>query len=324
MEPGAGTAGNGDKQHGQQGLAVHGAVHAFEVERGILHGVAAEERAAQTDRNGDVEEPAAQVAARLQQQPHGREGRDEAIDENDDVPLFGADAGDPFKQGCGHTGAKPYDAKEQRQEDGGSEAQRHLEDPQAHAHCHAEDQVQPAGHGDPGARGGILGDILEGLRSDVGKGDDHVDQRQPDEGEEEYLAEGRHVAAGEFAHGRSLVADAGGEAGHVMHTAHHDGSHHNPHQRGQPAKPQPRQHWPHYGPGRGNGREMLAEQQGRFRGDKVLTVVDLLRGGYSGIIEPQLPRQVAAIDHIGNAKEHSRAQYHQRYHRMPLDSFRRR
>ena len=90
------------------------------LERRLLDREAAEEDADDADGEHEVEDEAAEVAARLQQHPHRQQRRDEAVDEEDRPHVFCVDgpAARARRSSCvpSHTAASVAGTKIDRQE----------------------------------------------------------------------------------------------------------------------------------------------------------------------------------------------------------------
>src|SRR5204863_4796121 len=84
VEPGAGAAGDGDEEEGEEQAGAAGGHPPLP--GGLLDGEAAEEDADDADGQGQVEDESAQVAAGLKERPDGGEGCDEAVGDDEQGP----------------------------------------------------------------------------------------------------------------------------------------------------------------------------------------------------------------------------------------------
>ena len=223
----------------------------------------------------------------------------EAIAQQHDVPALDRDRGDELEDGQRQARPDPDDQQHQGEEDQGRLARLPAEAVEQDAHGHGRQDVEQRGSGHAGAEGfAVVAHGAEGLGGDVGEGGDDVDQAQPDEDQEEPVSGGRQVAAHDLADRGAAVAHRGDQAGKVVDAADEDRAEDDPQQRRQPAEPDAGQDRPDDGPGGGDGREVLSEQQAGRGRDKVLAVVDQDRRGRRGIVKLQAPGQKTAVDEV--------------------------
>src|SRR5688500_1604245 len=110
MEPGTGSAGDRDEQEREDQLFQLGAGALDECRLADLE--SAEDDSDGGDGEGEIENKSPQISPRLLQQPEGKQGSDETVSQDGDVPLLGA------KQQHGrHFGAHPYHAERGGNED---------------------------------------------------------------------------------------------------------------------------------------------------------------------------------------------------------------
>ena len=138
----------------------------------------------------------------------------------------------------------------------------------------------------------------ERARRDVGERDDHVEQREPDVDREDGVAAAVEVLPQDLRDGARAVAHRRDERTEVVHRADEDAAEHDPPERRLPAEHLCREDRADDRSGGADRREVLRQQVealGRF---EVLAVAVRVRGGRRGRVEPEPPREQAAVDPV--------------------------
>ncbi len=315
MKARAGPAGDHHKQHRKErfpfGRDPAGELGIFDLAAPLD---CAHDHAQHATAQGQIEEIAPQVAARLQQQPHRNHRGHEAIAQQRDVP-------NPFGR-CPlnveylldvkrNLLADPNRHADQRQKDQRGPADRQPGIAQQQAHHDRQSQIEQRAGGHPAA--GNLGSsaVVEfegadkGAGRDVGKRHDDVDQAQPDEGQKQQIGPRAHVVANHFGNRAGVVPDRCHQRGEIVYPADQDRATQNPQPGRQPAKGHSGHDRTDDRTGGGNGREMLAEQKLRLDRGIVDVVAQRDRRRLGRWIQLQQPRQERPIRQIGHRQNNS-------------------
>ena len=294
VHAGQGAAGDGDEQEGEEGTGEDRAV-GVEGELGDgghLHQRAHDDDAQGQDRDGADLHEGRQVVARGEQDPHGQDRGQEAVDDHGPHQGGGGQVQVVAEGGFGHPAPADDDGDEQAEADEGDlgdlagldEAQ-----PQAHpdgdrdGHTHREDS--------PGGGG-------QGVDADHGQ--DRQDDHEHDEDDD-----GRHDAAdpadlvsGHLAQGAAAAAHGEEQDEHVLDGAGHEHADDDPQGAGQVAHLGGQDRADQWA-GAGDGCEVVAVEDDAVSGVEVAPVVDALgRGGVGVVGAHDAPLDVESVEAV--------------------------
>jgi len=270
MKAGAGAAGDRDEQ--QRGHRPGGPGHRCR-ERGPCDGrVSGDEPVTgdEANRAADqhhVEKAATEVASRLEQKPHRHHRRHYAVGQQQHAPDLLGGRVTRAKHGGQIEGQglpSPDRQADERHEHGRGCPERHPAVPQAETHRHRQQEIEQTRSGDPAPRDRLA--VLQHLPAHetrcrhVGEGHDDVDQRNPDERQEEHVGAATHMITNHFGDRAGAVADGSHQRRQVVDAADQDAAGENPGQRRHPAERRPSQDWSHDRSGGGDRRKVLAQQ----------------------------------------------------------------
>ena len=319
MEARDGAAGNGDEQHGEDGLAIHDeAVEGIDLHTGTG-------RADADDGQDDdaVEQEGIQIVTGLEQDPHGHHGGDEDVHQGDHHPGVLAHAHDgeveagsnaAAQQGHAHHGvdqgvvvAALQQAEEHRQGDEQQGGRRHGTSGAGVLISHSHSRVvgflvQHAFH-HVGFLADRRGDGGEGTGHDVAEGRHHQQQHQEHEDVEDQLGLAADVLLNHLADGLAIVADGSEQGGEVLHAAEEDAADHNPQKHRNPAEERGLD-GAGDGARTGDGGEVMAQKH-RGAGRHIVVAVVLLNGrGLALGVDAPLLAQPGAVGHVGDQEQH--------------------
>ena len=312
MEAGARAAGDRDEEHRHEAAALGRPGRERRIADLRIPGdeLVGKDQADRGTEQRHIQKAAAEMATRLEEEPHGRQRRHETVGEQQNAPdLLGTGVvrADDRGEVEGDPLAGPDREADQRHEDRRRQPDRHLQKAHAHAHHEREDEIEEARRRDPAAGDSFA--ILEHLSADearggdVGEGDDDVDQRDPHERQKEDVAPPAHVVADHLGDRAGLVADARHERREVVNAADEDAPEEDPGERRGPAEGHPGEDRADDRTGGGDRREVLAEEEARA--DRL--VVDVVAEGdrrSDGIaIEPEESGEDRAVNPVGQ-EEH--------------------
>ena len=162
---------------------------------------------------------------------------------------------------------------------------------------------QFSAHGDDGQRGAVgSGGGHEGASDDGGEARNDEDEDQQREDDEELIGLGADVVLDDLADGAAAVTDGREERAEVVHGAEEDTADDDPQEHGQPAE-HSRLDGAVYRTGAGDGREVVAHQDGGVSRDKVLVVEFGVRGGRTVGVHAPLLGQPGAVEYVAQAQK---------------------
>ena len=334
MEAGDGAAGDGDEQRGEQearsgGLVRDGLAGLVDedlarggIERGVrgdearergdlqVRGSARKRRTHDADdsqQDHAVQQIAGQVVARLQQDPHGGDRRDQDVHAQDDHPRVVIQ-----RQGDAHKRQVVADGHhDDDQHDSGGDVHR-AGDVTAARKDAVDDGDADEDHRDHGrllvgqVRGRLravqVGHHGERVSHDGGECGHHQQQRQVCEDAEQLLRRVVDVLCDHDRQRLALMAQRREQAAEVVHGAEEDAADEHPQQHGHPAE-HGRLDRAVDGAGAGNGREMMTQHHVRRRGNVVHAVFQFMRRSRIFRIDPPLLRQPSAIEDIADDQD---------------------
>jgi hypothetical protein len=192
---------------------------------------------------------------------------------------------------------------------------RHLGEAQQQSHEQAEHEVGRCADDDGAAVEGnvvhaaVVRDLLDlevGERAgrDVGEGDDHVNEADPDEEEEGNIGRAGHVLADDFGDAAGAVADRGEKAAGVVDAADEDRAEDDPEERGEPPEREAGENRAHDGSGGGDRGEVPAEDHGGGGGDIVIAIFHLDGRRRARGIEAEPVGDEPTVGEIGDDQYH--------------------
>ena len=334
MKAGDGAAGDGDEQRREQESRCGGLVRdglAGLVDEGLARGGI--ERSVRGDETGErrdlqvrggahkgcahdaddgqqdhaVQQIAGQVVARLQQDPHGGDRRDQDVHAQDDHPRVVIQ-----RQGDAHKRQVVTDGHhDDDQHDGGGDVHR-AGDVTAARKDAVDDGDADEDHRNHGrllvgqVRGGLravqVGHHGERVRHDGGERGHNQQQRQVCEDTEQLLRRVVDVLCDHDGQRLALMAQRREQAAEVVHGAEEDAADEHPQQHGHPAE-HGRLDGAVDGAGAGDGREMMTQHHVRRRGNVVHAVFQFVRRSRILGIDPPLLRQPSAIEDIADDQD---------------------
>ena len=261
-----------------------------------------DEHAEDGARDHAEEQEDAQVVTRLHQEPHGQDGGDEAVGKDDVAPNRRIEI-ERIRNADGEHGDDERDGDEKLHRARGIHAAD--EEPEAHRHEDVE-------HRDRSRRriwygeAAVLGEAVERVRDDVGKGCDDEQREEPAKQQEEATPRLADVLLNEHAHRAPFVAHRRIERTEILHRAKEDAADEQPEERRKPAE--------HGGDDGARDRACardggkLMRKDGEARGRRVvLPILESLRRRRSGFIDAPRFHEPPTIEGVGGEKDNDGA-----------------
>ena len=261
-----------------------------------------DEHAEDGARDHAEEQEDAQVVTRLHQEPHGQDGGDEAVGEDDVAPDRRIEV-ERIRNADGEHGDDERDGDEKLYHARGL----HAADEESEAHRHEDVE-----HRDRSSRrirygeAAVLGEAVERVRDDVSKGGDDEKREEPAKQQEEATPRLADVLLDEHAHRASFVAHGCIESTEILHRAEEDAADEQPEERRKPAE--------HGGDdgardgacARDGGK--LMRKDGEARGRRiVLPILESLRRRRGGFIDAPRFHEPPSVDSVGGEKDNDGA-----------------
>ena len=244
----------------------------------------------------------AQVVTRLHQEPHGQDGGDEAVGEDDVAPNRRIEV-ERIRNTDGEHGDDERDGDEKLHCARGI----HAADEESEAHRHEDVE-----HRDRGRRrirygeATVLGEAVERIRDDVGEGSDDEKCKEPTKQQEEATPRLADILFDEHAHRTPFVAHRCVERTEILYRAEEDTADEQPEERWKPAE--------HGGDdgardgacARDGGK--LMRKDGEARGRRVvLPILESLRRRRGGFIDAPRFHEPPSVDSVGGEKDNDGA-----------------
>jgi hypothetical protein len=142
----------------------------------------------------------------------------------------------------------------------------------------------------------------ESSGSNLGEGDRHIDQNDPDEEQHRAAGIAAQILARDLRNRTALMANRRGEARKIMNRADEDDAESNPDQRRQPAPVLGRKDRPGDRPRRRDRGKVLPEQIKRTGRDKIHSVIQFVRGREPLVVDTKLSRHPCSVKPVGDGQ----------------------
>ena len=307
VEAGDGAAGDGDEQ-GRDQIAAAGLPAGEGLELELAAPGAAEDADESQDHHA-VQQEAGQIVTRLEEYPDREQGGQGDVHGDEDYPG-GTRQVDADVQADEGDDDDADDADDGRGTDLGAPAVDEVAEDDGY-----DDEQQARGR-----RGGVAGGVvhahgdevvgvavginggLERTGNDGGEARDDEDEHQQREDDEELVGLGADVVLYDLADGAAAVTDGREQSAEVVHGAEEDTADDDPEENGQPAE-HSRLDGAVDGAGAGDGREVVAHQDGGVGRDKVLVVEFGVRGSRTVGVHAPLLGKPGAVEYVAQAQK---------------------
>ena len=288
MEAGNGAAGHGDEQQRPEILTI---LRCETGEHRNLGGINAahEDHADCADEHREVQQERSQIVARLQEQPDRQHRSGENVDDQRPAPELDA----KFEGRHDPRGRISIEdrADNQRHHDDGAIQQVQAQPVHQPAEQHGDDHVYDRGEGNRRVGRERLRRQFQEYRDDQG-------QSQPSEDQEQFLRRRANPFENDFADRQALVSQGSDQRAHVMNAAEKYRTNQHPEIGRQPAEHRSRGDRSDDRAGAGDGRKMVAHQNGRMGRAIINPVIKTSCGSFLVGIQGKDIFQPFAVCHV--------------------------